>query len=159
MTAPTAGCTVGHFCPIGTITPYNCPAGTYTTATNTSNNKITDCIPCTNGSYCPEASSSTPAANCPAGYYCPLGTRYSNEFPCPSGYKSTSTGLTSSASCTSTQCPAGYYCPSGTGTNEISCPIGHICPTGSSLPTPTSSGKKQTSQLLTVELAFIVQQD
>lgn len=43
-------CPSGHYCPVGTGTPYSCPEGTFSSTEG--NNHITDCLNCTAGYYC-----------------------------------------------------------------------------------------------------------
>ena len=56
-------CPIGKYCPEGTTSPRDCPAGTYSNTTGLSSCK-----------------------NCPAGYYCPYGVQDYTMNPCVAGY-------------------------------------------------------------------------
>jgi hypothetical protein len=96
-------CPVSHYCPVGTSTPYACPAGTY--------NNITgqyECTPCPAGYFCNENTTTYEDFPCPVGHYCPNGTKYHDEFPCPNGTFRASQQGHSDSDCT--QCTGGSYC-------------------------------------------------
>jgi len=149
----SGACEKGHYCPIRSYSPTQkeCPAGTFSSATNISS--IYDCKPCYKGHYCGPAeiepqpcppgtytrvnrtehigptyfAEDKACMVCPEGYYCPGATVdpiiCSNSYYSPNG------------SSTCTICPAGHYCPTNT-TAEIQlnttyrCPAGHYCPEG-----------------------------
>lgn len=69
-------CAVGEFCELGSApatVDIQCPAGTYSPYVKAMS--MQDCLPCTPGYFCVQASTNQ-RQTCPAGYYCPLGTRY-----------------------------------------------------------------------------------
>ena len=119
-------CPLGYYCPIGTHTPYACPAGTFRNTTG--GQLINDCILCTPGSYCEGSGLSEISGECEAGFYCSFGANVS--YP--------SDGLTGDI------CPIGHYCPEGSamprscedgtyanvsGTDScLGCPVGFFCP-------------------------------
>ncbi|RUS80256.1 hypothetical protein EGW08_011985, partial [Elysia chlorotica] len=151
--APSQGlgadiCPVGYYCPEMTTEPIACPVGTFSNSTGLRNE--TDCIACTQGSYCDslgqvaptglcspgfyciEGSTSSAPTVCPAGRYCPEGTHTPNR--CPASTFSNATRLEAVDNCT--QCTAGYYCQNtGLTAEEGLCQEGYYCPTGSSIPT------------------------
>ena len=109
-------CPVGHYCMEGVTEAAPCPMGSYRTATG--GRSIKDCescpagyycprngsaerIPCTNGTYCPEGSTSP--RPCQAGYYCPDAAK-------------------------KITCPPGYFCPYAATDNPKRCLKGHYCP-------------------------------
>lgn len=55
MNAPIKGCDKGHFCPEGTLMPFQfpCPAGTKNKQTNADD--VTKCIPCNKDTFCTRA--------------------------------------------------------------------------------------------------------
>ncbi|CAG9314260.1 unnamed protein product [Blepharisma stoltei] len=150
-TTPTI-CTIGSYCPSGTITPLQCPSGTY--GANTGLATSTDCTSCDAGHYCQSpgqtgttdtctegfycsggASIATPndgqtGKKCPAGGYCPAGTTSPQK--CSAGTFNNFDGGRSSSDCVT--CWPGYYCagtdlsPSPTG----KCDPGYYCPAGES---------------------------
>ncbi|KAH8067766.1 calcium ion binding protein [Aureococcus anophagefferens] len=148
----TATCTAGHYCPEGTGTPVECPAGTY--SPNAGNDDEGDCADCPRGSYC-EAGSTAPAA-CPAGSFaafantkaegpesypeegeacalCPAGSaRRGRQEPEPCGVGNHS----AAARCT--------YCPEGMARApdlyRDACPAGYYCPTATAKPQPCPAG-------------------
>lgn len=97
---------------------------------------------CTQGKYCPTASSSE--SSCPAGTF-GAGLRLTDIAdcaPCPHGYYCSTEGLTTPTG----QCSAGYFCGinSQTSTENI-CTVGHYCPTGSFESVPCYYGTYQPS--------------
>ena len=59
-------CPMGHFCPIGTSSPFKCKAGTYNSLTQQES-----CFQCPPGYYC--VNGSINYSDCPPGYFCPNG--------------------------------------------------------------------------------------
>lgn len=108
-------CTVGHYCPEGTITPLECPIGTFRPTTGAAN--VSDCHTCSGGYYCPANATITPTL-CPGAFFCPAGT--SAPIPCQAGY------YCPAGSPSAISCPGGYYCPSGL-LDPFVCPPGHYC--------------------------------
>lgn len=106
-------CPVGHFCssyPLflsSSIYDVPCPSGFYNPSTL--KDKLSDCVPCTAGNFCPLGSSAvTP---CPPGHYCLANSYLGDFYPCPAGTFSTATGGTGLISCST--CPVGKWCPEG----------------------------------------------
>lgn len=121
-------CKAGYYCPLSTRywNQFPCPAGLYNP--NLSKTSLTDCLPCENGSYCPQGSEMlTP---CPRGFFCPSRTGSGTTFSCPSGTYSGNEGLKNSTECIT--CPEGAYCPAGTASRPsiepIKCPAGTYNP-------------------------------
>jgi hypothetical protein len=101
------------------------------------------CLVCSDGSYCPEGSSTQ--QQCPAGSYCPTPAQ---KLACSSGYLCPA-GSTSQQPCSAghfcannvqTSCPAGSYCPALSAA-PVTCPAGSYCPAVSSTPTPCLVGR------------------
>ncbi|EDO39339.1 predicted protein, partial [Nematostella vectensis] len=120
-------CPAGHYCPIGTTTPFKCPPGTFNNKTKGTH--PTDCSPCPPGQYCEGYGREWPNGPCDPGFYCsrasyskrPLpssGESYNNSdhFSCPI-YSVNSTGAI---------CPSGTYCPHGA-SQPIPCDPGKFC--------------------------------
>ena len=68
-------CPFGYYCPEGTTSPVNCPAGEVTGIMGAAN--ITQCDVCPAGYYCPDI---LPVL-CPPGDYCPAAS--DAPTPCP----------------------------------------------------------------------------
>jgi len=115
-------CTVGHFCPVNTSSPLECPSSTFMNSTGAS-----VCYPCPEGFFCDGNSPAEPQP-CPPGSYCPPSTgtlpplcpegtfnellflRSAQECQsCTPGRFCGREGLTSSSG--SGPCSAGFYCP------------------------------------------------
>ena len=91
------------------------------------------CLPCPNGTMCPDYNMTSPA-ECKLGFYCPAGEAY----PCPNGTYGDRTGLKSILECS--DCPSGKYCPGLANTSpNLSCAAGWYCQGGAASPTPSSS--------------------
>ena len=76
-------CPGGYRCPENSKEPIPCEAGTYSSPGTTD-----ECTACTEGHFCPIATSDTQMTDnfvCQDGYYCPTGTKSAIEFPCPKG--------------------------------------------------------------------------
>ncbi|CDW74382.1 cast multi-domain protein [Stylonychia lemnae] len=102
-------CPRGHYCPIMTGLPIECPQGTYNDQLY--KRTIADCQQCPMGHQCANATKNL-GEICQEGYYCPLGS-YPGQYPCPAGtFGGYRTGLKDASECQI--CPAGYYCPEGT---------------------------------------------
>jgi len=140
-------CPPGKYCTLGTKLPQLCPQGRY--SNNTGNKAESDCIQCTNGSYCQGLGNTKPTGLCDPGFYCPSGQHSSKPFACTKGHYC-SRGSPAPIKCPSgtyqdeTQkdsckmCPEGYYCDN---TNDLSsftpylCPKGYYCPNGTKFST------------------------
>lgn len=64
-------CPQAHYCPLGSVLPLPCPAGTYNNLTGQF-----ECSLCHAGYYCPESTSNYTKFPCPPGFYCPDGIAY-----------------------------------------------------------------------------------
>eukprot|EP01022_Parablepharisma_sp_SALTPOND_P009167 TRINITY_DN1381_c0_g1_i1.p1 TRINITY_DN1381_c0_g1~~TRINITY_DN1381_c0_g1_i1.p1 ORF type:complete len:3672 (+),score=433.12 TRINITY_DN1381_c0_g1_i1:8055-19070(+) len=113
-------CSANHFCPEGSSTEMNCPAGTYTAAQGGKNED--SCSPCPPGSACPLKSASV---NCAPGHYCLDRTYDPTETPCPDGTYTASNTLTAKSQCSDCNTP-GKYCLEGS-TGETTCELGYKC--------------------------------
>ena len=167
-------CPVGHYCPSGTTTPTDCPAGTYGPRTKLT--ASSDCLSCPPGKYCTagrstvngncdlgyycraSAVTNTPSGNatnfglCPAGHYCPAGT--GDPIQCHPGTYNPSTGGSTTSDCLN--CTQGNYCSQpGLSAVEGACPAGYYCPAGTDVKYPTTQcnrgqycpqGSHQTTQ-------------
>lgn len=116
-------CPTGAFCLAGTVTPRNCPGGTYNDQTNAT--RLSDCLPCPAGYYCPQGTSNQ-GIICSKGFYCLTGQMDTTVNPCPVGSYGDTEGYSNSTQCTI--CPAGHYCPSGSEAEPATAPT--KCPAG-----------------------------
>ena len=135
-------CPPGHYCEIGTTTPRKCPEGAF--SNDTGNKNISDCLPCTEGKYCPGLGNTKPFAECDPGFYCPPGQQQSQPFSCTKGHYC-ERGSPKPVVCQSGRyqdeiqkdsckiCPSGYYCDNKddlSSFNSYVCPKGYFCPNG-----------------------------
>eukprot|EP01022_Parablepharisma_sp_SALTPOND_P014589 TRINITY_DN199_c1_g1_i1.p1 TRINITY_DN199_c1_g1~~TRINITY_DN199_c1_g1_i1.p1 ORF type:complete len:4309 (-),score=431.50 TRINITY_DN199_c1_g1_i1:34-12960(-) len=144
-------CTKGHYCPLGTGSPKNCPAGTYNPVYGLK--ASSECLDCPAGYACPYLGRSSPYYSCKYRYYCPLRStsRYQRycitghycptgtgrPIPCPIGTYTPHTGRYALSHCYS--CTAGKYCEKvGLASPTGSCHEGYYCPAGQSVPRPTN---------------------
>lgn len=147
-------CPAGKYCPIGSITPIDCPPGTYSavpgkfnlngcTASDggyysqgIGNTNVTG--PCTKGYYCSGGASlpiqtlvSATGGPCTPGHYCPAAT--SLPIPCPSGtyhFDSNNEGeiVYNDRTYKCTPCPAGKACTvTGLVAPNAICGAGYWC--------------------------------
>jgi len=98
-------CPAGHYCPQGTVEPFECPAGTFNPLTG--QDAVGDCQACTAGFYCSSSGLTAVEGSCAPGYYCPVGSK---EIKPIGKY-----------------CAAGQYCPLGSAV-ATSCPAGTYQP-------------------------------
>ena len=95
-------CPPGHYCPLGSASPKQCPPGTNSSTVGLAN--VTQCSPCLRGYYCPLNATVFATRQCLPGYYCPTGTGMVNDsILCPTGSKCPL------GSAEPTQCAAGSY--------------------------------------------------
>lgn len=102
-------CPPGHYCPIGSVAPIQCPPGTNSSSLGLQ--EISDCPLCTRGFYCPVNGTILATRKCLEGFFCPGGVAQlgngSINLLCPVG----------------SHCPAGsgqpVLCDAGTYQNEI----------------------------------------
>ena len=152
-------CPAGKYCPKGTSTPSDCPAGTFSAQSGLSlesecenypggyyctggGSTVTN--PCQAGYYCTgktkvaNPTDSTTGNKCPVGNYCPLGSYAPTK--CPKGTVNDSTGKSAVGDCA--KCPAGHFCPYlgattaliDTSSTTHKCDVGYICLTGAKKP-------------------------
>ena len=96
-------CPSGSYCPMNSINPTPCPAGTYSAVTGAATDAT--CTPCAAGTFI-SATGSSSCQQCPGGHYCPAGT----------------------STWARRNCGRGNYCPDGSGA-PTPCPY-HVPPTG-----------------------------
>ena len=114
-----ATCPAGHYCPVGQGSPIACGVGYYSASPG---NKLpSDCVDCTPGYVCGNASIVTPSELCPDGYYCPNGTSAAT-LACPAG------SACPEGSAEPAPCAAGTYQNLGAQPSCIVCPAGFYCP-------------------------------
>ena len=73
-------CPVGKYCPRGSSSGTNCPAGTFSNSEGLK--QESDCSPCWAGSYCATAGLSAVTGACDAGYYCPASSTSNQQSVC-----------------------------------------------------------------------------
>ena len=75
----------GQYCLAGSSNGTFCPPGTYLDTTG--GTQESDCLACTQGSFCDGYGNVVPDGPCDAGYYCPAGMNTSSpaEYTCPAG--------------------------------------------------------------------------
>lgn len=121
-------CSPGYYCPVGSTTTVQCPAGRWSPVHNAGSSS--GCRSCPSGSYCTEGSNSY--MPCSRGRWCPQESTSESNY-CPDGYfcDHNTTALES--------CPAGFFCPAyNTTMTEYPpwrCSQGTYCPLQSALPT------------------------
>lgn len=155
---------MGKYCPAGSSTESNCPAGTYNPYTK--KKSASDCISCDPGSYCATAGLTAVTGTCTAGYYCSLGSTTATPtsgvggqcqagyycpagattpLPCPPKKYCSGAGLSAPQG----DCQAGYYCVGGATSSAPTnlatqggaiCPAGYYCPAGTSSANPCAPG-------------------
>ncbi|XP_077105722.1 uncharacterized protein LOC143764221 isoform X2 [Ranitomeya variabilis] len=156
-------CPSGHFCPIGSSAPQPCPPGTFNPM-----ERQGICLPCTEGFFCLNKTSSLEGKECPPGFYCPGGTVSPEQFPCPRGTYNPYQGSRAVEDCwpcdpghycdtlgqtrVTGLCSEGYFCVHSVitstpnqGTLGDVCPSGYYCPVGSVVPHPCPSGSYSNS--------------
>jgi len=115
-------CPKGHFCPLGSIAPRKCRAGTYLDFLGAVYED--DCLDCPSGSYCPEAS--TEPIECKPGQQCEGSTAIPKL--CPGGFF-----CSKDTQFRAEICQPNYYCPQGSG-KMIPCKIPYVCAEQSEFP-------------------------
>ncbi|KAK3579705.1 hypothetical protein CHS0354_031226 [Potamilus streckersoni] len=128
-------CPQGYRCPVGTMLPIGCTAGTYQDELGQST-----CKNCPAGYYCLANSTDYTDKPCPAGYYCPDGTTRANQYPCSSGTYNPAEKQTNVSACKS--CDPGKYCQT-TGLQQPTgnCTAGYYCLGGSTAAMPSISAQ------------------
>ena len=139
LTLECQACPAGRYCPDGTMTPVNCPAGTFNVLEGAG--ALSGCVPCTRGGYC--INGSMAPHPCDAGTYMPdLGAEAAADcLACTTGHYC---GVETS---TPTGCPGGTYMP-GVGasfvTECVTCTVSHFCPVGTTTPYECLAGSYHT---------------
>ena len=109
----------------------SCPRGTYSDQEGLYD--VSQCLPCTAGSYCDQEHLDAPTAQCDPGHYCVYGVDRAqpdgNNDTCPAS---------NNASCA-------YYDAHQTGYGGV-CPLGYYCPLGTTLPFPCPNGTYAASE-------------
>ena len=142
-------CSEGNYCPTGTTSMINCPAGQYEPRPGQA-----VCQSCPAGFYCSGGASAWAPTACPANNYCPINS--ASPTVCPAGTYSNVASLQSSTQCRPCKsgsyctsglvqglCAAGYYCDAGAASATDStklCPTGHYCLAGCTVPTVCPQG-------------------
>ena len=148
--ADQMACSPGNYCPTGTPLQLKCPLGTFSNASNNSNQS--DCFPCTAGYFCHDRGLTSPTGECNSGYYCPEGQTEPtpSEFLCPPGHfctegtpipldcaPGTYQAFFGMSSCD--VCPSGFFCDpylknSSSGVSvPTKCPPGFYCFEGTAI--------------------------
>ncbi|GIQ87851.1 hypothetical protein KIPB_009982, partial [Kipferlia bialata] len=102
-------CPEGNYCEGSTITPTECPVGTY--RSDPGGVDVDGCSACSGGKACTVTGLDTPDVDCQAGYYCTSGAET----------------MTPTDGVTGDVCPAGNYCPAGSSAPTV-CPVGTWSP-------------------------------
>ena len=140
-------CEPGNYCTQDSILDLMCPSGTY--RPQTLGNDESDCLPCDNGKYCPNAGEVSADNTCDDGYYCEntstigANTPHQNRCPigteCQSGQKTTCSSTTYQdypGTNTCKTCPDGKLCPQSDvdctvdGNCVLDCPNDYYCQAG-----------------------------
>lgn len=136
-------CPPGKYCPIATVVPILCPAGSFTGVDRTQSagpGTFPSCQVCPSGYFCTPGS--IEPQPCGAGYT--SAPNSSACSPCPSGYFCDLEVTDTTTLYSAKQCPAGLYCPLGLATppNNVSqpCPVGQFCPVATSEPINCAPG-------------------
>jgi hypothetical protein len=138
-------CPTGHYCPVNTAYPIECPAGTYMSSTGNTGNIFYNgiqiyCNLCTAGRACTITGLSGPGNTlCNEGYWCKRGSPF------------TQPSCDGSANCLSNYgvCPVGHYCPLGTD-DPIPCADGtYMDETGAAVCKVCPAGRKCSSAVRT----------
>ena len=109
------------------------------------NSALSQCLQCTNGSYCQGTGNVKPTGLCDPGFYCPSGQHSKQAIACPQGYYCPA-GSPAPVLCPSGKwqdevqkaeckvCPEGYFCDRANGPitsySGYACPNGFYCPNG-----------------------------
>lgn len=148
---------------------YRCPVGTF--SPNTGNSLLSDCQPCTPGSWCGQAGLSVVSGLCHEGFYCSGSAQSPYQYvqtstggpctvghyclpgtaiptPCPAGTYNSNTMATGNVTLAGynyicTLCPSGRVCErTGLTAPSSLCPAGFWCVSGASSLIPVCSGMK-----------------
>lgn len=133
----TSICSVGYYCPTGSVQQILCDEGNYQSSTAQSS-----CPACPALQYCFESNS---PQTCEAGYYCPGSNK---KKPCVPGEYGVAGGTDNQADACD-PCPAGKACETfGLNTNYKTCKAGYYCQTGalSQIPPTTALGGGRCAQ-------------
>jgi len=136
-------CPKGHYCPLASPAPIDCPAGSYADdygfSVGVPGSAKPSCIICPAGHYCPKGSV-TPI-NCGVGQFSDAGAIDCSL--CSAGYFCNNNS-TSRAMMEARPCEAGTYCPPGTTHHSDffndPCPKGYYCPAATPVPIGCPTG-------------------
>jgi hypothetical protein len=103
-----SSCPAGSYCPLGSVSPTPCPAGTYNPYNGSTS--LSNCLSCPAGKYCSSPGLTAVSGTCSAGYVCMVNA----------------TSATPTDGVTGRICPLGNYCPAGT-TTALVCSPGNYC--------------------------------
>uniref|UniRef100_A0A0G4HJ42 Tyrosine-protein kinase ephrin type A/B receptor-like domain-containing protein n=1 Tax=Chromera velia CCMP2878 TaxID=1169474 RepID=A0A0G4HJ42_9ALVE len=117
-------CTAGGYCTEGGLVKASCPAGTYNPFAGAFDTSL--CTTCTAGSYCTGSAETAPNGQCYAGYYCLTGSTTPTQNIVPAGaYSIAGDGIDTNGG---TSCPQGYYQPNAGQSSCLDCPARQYCP-------------------------------
>ena len=116
-------CPRGFACPAGTEfgSQYPCPNGTYGERSGLV--ALTQCTPCTAGSYCGETGLSNPSGLCDEGFFCGEGSNTPSPGDGVDRIYLGDTCVDQSDAEINGVCPPGHYCPEGS-SSPTACPPG-----------------------------------
>ena len=117
-------CPAGKYCPLGSLNPIDCPAGTY--SEHPGRGFHYDCTGTPAGYWTSSGATSYSANTCSPGYYCLANSTSSTSFKCPKGTFRTLNRGEKPEDCAI--CPAGYYCDEEALVIPKDCPVGRYCP-------------------------------
>lgn len=149
-------CPATRYCPVGTVTPIECPPGTFchegVEAPQTCPvgfycpGGLPDPVSCEPGTFCDVGSSTK--ATCRAQFYCPREA--TNELPCPAGF------FCPTASGVPSPCPGGSFCVANVSAPAV-CPVGSWCNASVAQPTPCPAFTTSLSHAVAPRDCFCVE--
>ena len=136
-------CWVGHFCPLGTVAPRECRAGSYCPGYDENGRGATTELPCKAGTFSNDTmlSGAKDCSECPIGHMCVTGSI--QPLGCSPGTYSDRIG---SGACR--RCPRGTFQEGEAQTACKTCTSGFVCLEGSSAPQPCPGGTHANQSIL-----------